>query len=537
MRVVIVGAGHAGGTAAAMLRQRGFDGTVVLVGDEPVGPYHRPPLSKSLLKGEFEQPLKPERFYAEQGIELRTGTRAVSIDRERRAVTLDDGATLAYDVLILANGALPRRLSLPGMDLARVYELRTIAHARVLVDVLGGGGGLVIVGGGWIGLEVAASALAAGVEVTILEREERLLARVASRGLSDFLTELHRTHGARIITSAEVTGLAGDAEGGVGAVLLADGRSVPAHHVLIGAGAVANDALAREAGLECQDGVVVDQSSRTTDPRVYAVGDVTRRPLAGHPGLFRLESIPSAVEQARQAVAAILASDPPPPEVPWFWSEQFNLKLQIAGLILDADAAVIRGDTGSGSFSIFHTRGDRLLAVEAVNAPADFMAGKHLIRDGAVVDPIAVADVSSTFQDTPESAPDPFVVAEPASAVSDEPRPKLPPPAPGHARITYVTSDGTPHVVEAALGLTVMEGSVRNNLPGIVAECGGTCSCGTCHVYVRDPWFAGLPEPYPEELELLEYIDGLRPNSRLSCQLLVTDELHEMVVDVPEFGP
>jgi 3-phenylpropionate/trans-cinnamate dioxygenase ferredoxin reductase subunit len=536
VRVVIVGAGHGGGTVAALLRQQGFDGEVVLVGDEPVGPYHRPPLSKSLLTGELEQPLQPERFYADQGIDLRTGTTVTSIDRDRAAVTLGDGEELGYDALVLATGAIPRRLSLPGMDLAGVYELRTVAHAKVLADVLRPGSTLAIVGGGWIGLEVAASARAADVDVTVVEREEQLLARVASTMLSEFLTEAHRARGTTIVTSAQVTGIGGDENGAVAAVLLADGRSIPAARVLIGAGAAANDALARAAGLECADGIVVDHSARTSDPAVFAVGDATRRPVSNYEGLFRLESIPSAVEQARQAVAAILGADAPNPEVPWFWSEQFDLKLQMAGLLLDPEQATMRGDRGSDSFSVFHTRARRVIAVEAVNAPADFMAGKHLVRDGLEVDPGRLADLSVALQADGYGIGDEQDELSELLASPSEARATLEPAAPGHARITYVNLDGGEHVVEVAAGLTVMEGSVRSNLPGIIAECGGTCSCGTCHVYVQDGWLAKLDQPYPEETELLEFIDGRRPEFRLSCQLLVNEELNGLVVHVADYG-
>jgi len=535
-RVVVVGAGHGGGTAAAMLRQQGYTGEVVLIGDEPVGPYHRPPLSKSLLKGELEQPLQPKDFYDKQGIELRTATRVVSVDREARAVRLANGESVGFDVLILATGARARRLPIPGADLERVYELRTITHARVLYDVLSPGRHLAIVGGGWIGLEVAASARSAGVEVTVLEREERLLARVASRELSDHLTEYHQARGTRILTSAQVVAFVPKKSRQVGAVVLDDGRVIECDRVLVGVGAVADDELARSAGLRCEDGVVVDDRARTEDPVVYAVGDMTRRPLSFHDGLFRLESIPSAVEQSRQAVAAILGKPAPHPEVPWFWSDQFDLKLQIAGLLLDADTVTVRADPETNRLAVFHSTDGRLMTVEAVNAPAEFMAGKQLIRDGAEIDVDRLADPSVPLDQVAAGAATEAAPA-PEPAAGEVEVAELPGPGgrPGEPRITYVQFDGDVCSVDVPVGLTLMDGSVRNNLPGIIAECGGMCSCGTCHVFVDEAWQERLEEPEFEEQDLLEFLEGRQPNSRLSCQIVMTDDLDGLVVRVPEF--
>jgi len=539
-RVVVVGAGHGGGTAAAMLRQQGYTGEVVLIGDEPVGPYHRPPLSKSLLKGELEQPLQPKDFYDKQGIELRTATRVVSVDREARAVRLANGESVGFDVLILATGARARRLPIPGADLGRVYELRTITHARVLYDVLSPGRHLAIVGGGWIGLEVAASARSAGVEVTVLEREERLLARVASRELSEHLTEYHQARGTRILTSAQVVAFEPKESRRVGAVVLDDGRIIECDRVLVGVGAVADDELARSAGLRCEDGVVVDDRARTEDPVVYAVGDMTRRPLSFHDGLFRLESIPSAVEQSRQAVAAILGKPAPHPEVPWFWSDQFDLKLQIAGLLLDADTVTVRADPETNRLAVFHSTDGRLMTVEAVNAPAEFMVGKQLIRDGAEIDVDRLADPSVPLDQVAAGAPagaatEAAPAPEPAAGAAEVAELPGPGGRPGEPRITYVQFDGDVCSVDVPVGLTLMDGSVRNNLPGIIAECGGMCSCGTCHVFVDEAWQDRLEEPEFEEQDLLEFLEGRQPNSRLSCQIVMTDELDGLVVRVPEF--
>jgi 3-phenylpropionate/trans-cinnamate dioxygenase ferredoxin reductase subunit len=540
-RIVVVGAGHGGGTAAALLRQQGFDGEVTLIGAEPVGPYHRPPLSKSLMKDDMEQPLLPQTFFREQRIDLRTGVAVASIDREAGAVVLGGGERIGYDALVLATGARARRLPVPGADLEKVYELRTLSHARVLHDVLAPGHHLAIVGGGWIGLEVAASALEAGVAVTVIEREDRLLARVASPELSSFLTDYHLARGTAVITSAEVAALEPDARGLVRAVTLADGRTIACDRALIGVGAVAADELARDAGLRCEDGVVVDSQGQTDDPRIWAIGDVTRRSVPLHDGLLRVESIPSALEQARQAVASLLGAPAPAPEVPWFWSDQFDLKLQIAGLMRGTDATVVRSDPGANKLAVFHLRGDRLIALEGVNAAGEFMAAKSLIRDQPALDPERLADPEVRLDQLAERSP--RAPADVASAAATELAPAMPEPAPatteaappstpGKPRVTYVQPDGEQASVTIDVGRTLMEGSVRNNLPGIIAECGGMCSCGTCHVYVDARWSELLPEPEYEEADLLEFLEGRADNSRLSCQIVMTDELDGMVVQV-----
>jgi 3-phenylpropionate/trans-cinnamate dioxygenase ferredoxin reductase component len=542
-RIVIVGAGHGGGTVASLLRQQGFTGEVILIGAEPVGPYHRPPLSKSLMKGQLEQPLLPQAFYREQGIDLRVGVGVEAIDRQAHEIRLRDGQALGYDVLILATGAKARRLPVPGVELEKVYELRTIAHARVLHDVLTPNRHLAIVGGGWIGLEVAASAVAAGVEVTVIEREERLLARVASPELSRHLTDYHLRKGTKILTSAQVAGIVGNARGAVQAVELEDGQTIACDRVLIGVGAVADDELARAAGLRCEDGVVVDSRGATDDPRVFAVGDMTRRPVALHDGLLRVESIPSALEQARQAVACILGEPEPAPEVPWFWSDQFDLKLQIAGLLRESDGSVIRADPATGKLAIFHLRGDRLIAVEGVNAAAEFMVGKALIRDQVELDLERLADPHTPLDEVARGgAPVPPVAADQPEAGQPAPEPAAAaqPPGPGgkpgEPLVSFIQPDGELASVNIPVGRSLMEGSVRNNLPGIIAECGGMCSCGTCHVYVEPEWEGLLPEPEYEEADLLEFLEGAKPNSRLSCQLVMTDELDGMVVRVATFS-
>ena len=385
-RVVILGAGHAGGSAAAFLRQYGHAGPITLVGEEPLLPYQRPPLSKAWLKGEAgedELQLRPASFYAEHDIAVRLGMRATRIDRQAKLAFLEDGEVLPYDALIIATGARARRLSLPGGQMARTLELRTAADAEMLKAGIAHGKRLVIVGGGYVGLEVAASARALDAEVTVVEREPRILARVAGPVLSDFFTAYHHKHGVRFDLNASIQALEGEG-GQATAVRLEDGRALACDLVLIGVGALPNQELAEDAGLPCDGGILVDDQARTADSAIFAIGDVTRRPLPLYGRSFRLESVPSALEQAKQAAAAITGHKPPTPEVPWLWSDQYDLKLQIAGLPFDVDGTVVRGDpdakTDRGArFAVFHMRGDVIRAVEAVNSPAEFMGGRLLI--------------------------------------------------------------------------------------------------------------------------------------------------------------
>ncbi|QYF86146.1 NAD(P)/FAD-dependent oxidoreductase [Brevundimonas sp. PAMC22021] len=395
-KVVIIGAGHAGGSAAAFLRQYGLEGDIVLAGEEAAPPYQRPPLSKAWLKGEADLDallLRPESFYAEHRIDFRRSVTAVSIDAEAKSVAFADGAREAYDILILATGSTARKLPVPGGDHPELLELRTLRDAERLKAVLGPGKRLAVVGGGYVGLEAAASARALGAQAVVIEREPRVLARVASQTLSDFFTARHRAEGVDIRTGVEVTAVASHG------VTLADGSEIAADAVLIGIGAVACDALAISAGLACDNGVVVDEQARTTDPAIFAIGDMTRRPIPALGGVsWRLESVPNALEQAKQAAAAIVGRPAPAPEAPWFWSDQYDLKLQIAGLPLNADRQIVRGDPGTSTFAVFHLSGARIVCVEAVNAPPEFMAGKQLIGKHAAVDPARLADPSVSMK-------------------------------------------------------------------------------------------------------------------------------------------
>jgi 3-phenylpropionate/trans-cinnamate dioxygenase ferredoxin reductase subunit len=390
--VVIVGAGHAGGSLAGLLRQRGYTGRVLLCGAEPVPPYHRPPLSKKYGDDDYVQWLRPESFYADQDVELLLGDPVRRIDRAARTVTTAAGREIGYRTLVLATGVIPRRLPVPGGDLDGVLGLRTLDDARSLRAAVLAGATLAVIGGGYVGLEVAAAARARGCAVTVIEREDRVLARVAGPELSDILTAAHRDRGTRIRTGAEVTELVGE-HGRVRAVRLGDGTEIPCDIAIVGIGAVPEDGLARAAGLACAAGVVVDEAARTSDPDILAIGDVTHRRHDGLGRMVRLESIPNAVEQAGQAAAVITGAPVPAHEVPWNWSDQFDLKLKTAGLPAPGTTAVLRGDPGDGSFALFHLdAGDIVRSVETVNAAAEFMAGKKFIGTRARLDRTALAD-------------------------------------------------------------------------------------------------------------------------------------------------
>lgn len=400
-RVVIVGAGHAGGTAAALLRQYGFEGPIALVGEEPIPPYQRPPLSKAWLKGEADEDaltLKPVEWYAQASIDLWLSAPVVSIDRADKAVLLADGERLSYDLLILATGARARPLALPGADLAGILSLRSAADAELLKAALGPGRKLAVVGGGYVGLEAAASARALGSEVTVIERESRVLARVASATLSGFFQGFHATRGVTFHLGGQVAGFVGEG-GHVSGVRLATGEIVPCDTALVGVGALPNVELAAACGLALADGVVVDEHARTSDPSIFAIGDCTWRPLPLYDRHLRLESVPNALEQAKQAASAIAGRSPPAAEVPWFWSDQYELKLQMAGLAAPGDQTVMRGDIAAGRFAVFHLHDGVLVAVEAVNAPPEFMGGRLLIGRKARIDPARLADPSISMKE------------------------------------------------------------------------------------------------------------------------------------------
>ncbi len=377
--MVIIGAGHAGVQAAASLRQQGYEAAVTIVSDEQRLPYHRPPLSKELLSGGDPLALRPESFYADQQVTLLRGTRAQAIDRGAAAVVLHDGTRLPYDQLILATGSRPRRLALPGVELSGVQLLRVLDDGLALREQLRSGSRLTVIGGGFIGLEVAAAAVSAGLEVTVVEALTRVLARVCSRPTAAHIEAVHRAWGVDLRLGAGVARLLGDSAGRVCAVELSSGERIDSDTVLIGVGAQANAELAAAAGLELDGGVVVDATLRTADPRIWAIGDCASFPLGAAATRRRLESVQNATDHARSVAASIVAEPQPYTALPWFWSYQNDCRLQIAGLIDGHDRTELIGDPSAGSFSVHCYAGQTLLGVESVNAPREHVAARRLL--------------------------------------------------------------------------------------------------------------------------------------------------------------
>lgn len=384
-KVVILGAGQAGVQTAASLRECGYGGDIVLVGDEPHPPYQRPPLSKAFLKDEITAErlhLKPPTFYADRGIQLVTGCHVGRIDPRERHLELTEGGTLSYDHLVLATGTRPRLPALEGIGLANVFAIRSIANVDALRPTLTENGRVVIVGGGYIGLEVAAVLRDKGMSVAIVEAEDRLLKRVTSEPVSRFFDSLHRANGVEILTRVRVKALIGETK--VSGVALEDGRIVPADVVLLAVGAIANTELASAAGIAVSDGVLVDIYGRTSAAGIFACGDCARFPSRRYDRSVRIESVQNAIDQAK-CVAATIAGKPTPHDpVPWFWSDQYRTKLQIAGLSDSRDDVSVDGEPGSGPFAVEYRRAGRLVAVDAIdNARAHMLSRRRIAEETA----------------------------------------------------------------------------------------------------------------------------------------------------------
>jgi 3-phenylpropionate/trans-cinnamate dioxygenase ferredoxin reductase subunit len=392
--VIIIGAGQAGLQAAASARDEGYEGPITLIGEEPYAPYQRPPLSKAYLKGEMDEEgleLRGADFYAESGVTLLTGLRAQAIDRADKAVGLSDGKTLVYEQLVLAMGARNRPLNVPGADLAGVMFLRGLDDAQAIKAAVREARRAVVIGAGFIGLEFAAVAAAKGLEVTVVEIGPRVMGRALSVAMSDFFAQAHRRMGVNLRLNEGVQAIAGH-EGRARGVVLTSGEELPADLVLIGIGVLPNIELAERAGLDTADGAVVDLHLRTSDPAIFAIGDLALHPTRFAPRPVRLESVQNAIDQGR-AVGAALAGRPAAyDKVPWFWSDQGPFKLQMAGLNLDCDQAVARGDPASGAFSVFSFRQGRLTGVDSVNSPVDHMVARKLLTNAVAVTPEQAAD-------------------------------------------------------------------------------------------------------------------------------------------------
>lgn len=400
--VVIVGAGQAGATVATGLAQAGYPGPITLIGDEPYAPYQRPPLSKGFLNGKDGIDslwVKPQAYYAQKNIRLMTGQSVQSIKPDERVLQMDDGEQVQYSSLVLCTGSRPRALPVAGADLNNVFSLRGIDDAKAISNALPQQGRLVIIGAGYIGLELAASCVAMGLQVTVLEQADRVMARSASEPVSSYYRTRHEHAGVHIITDVTVAELQGDRQ--VRKVCAADGRYWFADLVVFGVGAVPNTELAQAAGLSCDDGIRVDAHGCTSDPNIYAAGDCTRQDHALLQQSLRLESVQNATAQARMIVAHLMNKPAPRAEVPWFWSDQFDTRLQIAGIVQPEYRQVLRGDPDSGSFSVLHIQNDRLQAIEAINRPMDFTLGKRLISEQLSVDEDWLMDVDTPLYPQP----------------------------------------------------------------------------------------------------------------------------------------
>jgi 3-phenylpropionate/trans-cinnamate dioxygenase ferredoxin reductase subunit len=392
MSVVIIGAGQAGFQVAASLRGKKFAGPIVLLGEEAVLPYQRPPLSKGYIKGEASESsvlLRPADFYTANAIDVRLDTRAAAIERDARHVVVANGERISYDNLVLATGARVRPLPVPGAELPGVVYVRTLPDAVALKPLIKAATNVVVIGGGFIGLECAAVAATLNCKVVVLEALERLMARVVSPVLSAYYRDLHRSHGVDVRLNASVTEIIG-AGGRVAGVRCADGSALPADLVVIGIGVIPNAEIAHAAGLACGRGIAVDAHLRTADPRIHAIGDCAEFPHPMAQGLVWLESVQNAIDQGKTVADAIMGEAKPYTAVPWFWSDQYDVKLQIVGLTLDYDDTVTLGDVGASRFSVLYFRNGALIGIDSVNKPSDHIAGRKLFGAGKTVSLAAV---------------------------------------------------------------------------------------------------------------------------------------------------
>jgi 3-phenylpropionate/trans-cinnamate dioxygenase ferredoxin reductase component len=398
--IVIVGAGQAGAQAVDTLRREGFAGRLVLIGDEPELPYQRPPLSKKYLAGELTAdrlPFRHRSFYDDHRVELKLGVRAERLDPKARRVALAGGEEMAYDRLLLCLGAESRQLACPGIELSGLHYLRGIADVAAIQAGIKPGARVVIIGGGYIGLETAATCRKLGCEVTVLEMADRVMNRVVAPVVSQFFAQEHRAHGVNLICDARVIGLEGRER--VERVLCADGTHHPADLLIVGVGCVATTRLASDAGLACDNGILVDEYCRTSDAAIYAAGDCTNHPSRHFGRRIRLESVDNAFEQAKTAAMNMLDRNIVHDRVPWFWSDQFENKLLIIGLSPGHDQAILRGDPAARSFSVCYLKDGELLALEAVNHSKDYMAARKVISERMRLDPNKLPDASIALKD------------------------------------------------------------------------------------------------------------------------------------------
>ncbi len=397
--IVVVGAGQAGGWAAKTLRDEGFEGRIAVIGEEPYPPYERPPLSKEVLLGREPAEssyLWPEGSFDGWGVELRTGVAATGIDRTAKTVSLGDGETLAYDKLLIATGGRVRKLPLEGAALDGVHYLRGIDDSAAIRADLGAGARIVVIGGGWIGLEVAAAARTLGAEVAVVEALDMLCARALTPDMAAYLLDVHRGRGVDVRLGAAVEALTG--EGRVTGARLAGGETLAATAVVIGIGIVPNVELAEAAGIEVDNGIRVDALCRTSDPDIFAAGDVTNHPNRLLGRNIRLESWENAQNQGIAAARAMLGGETPYCEIPWFWSDQYDVNIQLVGLPSAFDDTVTRGERAQGSFVEIYLKDGRIDGAAAINSPRDIRFARRLMQAEKIVDPAALADPAVKLQ-------------------------------------------------------------------------------------------------------------------------------------------
>lgn len=386
---MIIGAGQAGVQTAASLRLGGFKGNITILGDEPVLPYQRPPLSKAYLKGEMDGErlyLKPAEWYVAQNVNVQTGKRVTSVHPEKNIAITADGEKLNFDYLVFATGSRNRPLPIKGAGLQNVFGLRTLRNVDQLRPHVGTDKNLVIIGAGYIGLETAAVARALGAKVTVLELADRVLERVTSPIISTFYDGLHRSHGVDIKTSTNTAKINGK-NGVVDSLTLSSGLTLPCDALLVGIGIVPNIELAADAGIACDDGILVDERSRTNIAHVFAAGDCAKRTILPYGHIGRLESVHNAIEQGKQVAAAILGKPLPKLDCPWFWSDQYDVKLQIAGVSTGYEEQIVRGSIKDNKFAVFYFKDKKLIAADAINSAPEFMIAKRLILDGTEIPP------------------------------------------------------------------------------------------------------------------------------------------------------
>ena len=398
--VVIAGAGHAAGQVVATLKQKHFPGRILLLGEEAYLPYQRPPLSKKFLAGDMPAErlhFKPDSFYDDPQIEVHLETRVDAIDREAKRVTTTAGDAFEYDQLVLALGSRVRKIRVDGSDLAGIHYLRTIDDVQRIRSEIDTAARLVIVGAGYIGLEVAAVCCQLGLDVSVIEMADRVMSRVVSPQVSDFYQQKHAEHGVTLMLSTGLAAFRGRDR--IEFVETSDGQSIPADIVIVGVGIQPNTERAAAAGLDVDNGIVVNDRCATVDPAIYAVGDCTSHPNDIYNRRLRLESVHNALEQAKTAASNICGEKLRYSQVPWFWSDQYDIKLQIAGLSAGYDQVLMRGDPSSASFACLYLKDGVLIAVDAINAPRDFMQSKALIAARAAVDPLELADSARALKD------------------------------------------------------------------------------------------------------------------------------------------